>query len=84
MTGNTNSLSATPSQYSGNDRPVEKVSWDDAQIFLTRLNAAEHGGGQVARWVELCFAHRIGMGVRLPGGNDHGVFVGKQHQFYSG
>jgi formylglycine-generating enzyme required for sulfatase activity len=51
MTGNTNSLSATPSQYSGNDRPVEKVSWDDAQIFLTRLNAAEQTAGRLpAGW----------------------------------
>ena len=44
MTGNTDSLSATPSQYGGNpDRPVEKVSWDDIQKFLTRLNTQEAG-----------------------------------------
>ena len=42
MTGNTNGLSATPSQFSGNpNRPVEKVSWDDIQIFLDRLNSQE-------------------------------------------
>ena len=42
MAGNTDSLSATPSQYGGNaNRPVEKVSWYDAQIFLTRLNAQQ-------------------------------------------
>jgi formylglycine-generating enzyme required for sulfatase activity len=42
MTGNTNSLSATPSQWPNNpNRPVEKVSWADAQIFLTRLNAQQ-------------------------------------------
>jgi formylglycine-generating enzyme required for sulfatase activity len=42
MTGNTNSLSATPSEWPGNpNRPVEKVSWDDAQVFLTRLNAQQ-------------------------------------------
>ena len=39
MTGNTNGLSATPSQFSGNpNRPVEKVSWNDIQVFLERLN----------------------------------------------
>ena len=39
MTGNTNSLSATPSEWPGNaNRPVEKVSWEDVQIFLTRLD----------------------------------------------
>ena len=52
MTGNTNGLSATPSQYSGNpNRPVEKVSWDDVQIFLTRLNASEQAAGRLpAGW----------------------------------
>ena len=50
MTGNTetdsngNVISATPSQWPNNpDRPVEKVSWDDIQVFLTRLNAQEAG-----------------------------------------
>jgi sulfatase modifying factor 1 len=43
MTGNTDSLSATPStRYNGNaNRPVETVSWDDIQIFLSRLNAQQ-------------------------------------------
>jgi formylglycine-generating enzyme required for sulfatase activity len=44
MTGNTDSLSATPSQWPNNaDRPVEKVSWDDIQKFLTRLNSLQAG-----------------------------------------
>ena len=44
MTGNTDSLSATPSNWPNNaNRPVEKVSWDDIQKFLTRLNAQEAG-----------------------------------------
>ena len=45
MTGNTETnstghvISATPSNWHGNpNRPVEKVSWEDAQVFLTRLN----------------------------------------------
>jgi formylglycine-generating enzyme required for sulfatase activity len=49
MTGNTNSLSADPSQFKGENRPVEKVSWDDAQVFLTRLNA-QHAGNLPAGW----------------------------------
>ena len=44
MTGNSDGLSATPSNWPNNaDRPVEKVSWDDIQKFLTRLNAQESG-----------------------------------------
>ena len=44
MSGNTDSLSATPSNFSGTpNRPVEQVSWDDIQKFLIRLNAQEAG-----------------------------------------
>ena len=39
MTGITNSLSPTPSNWPNNpNRPVEQVSWNDAQVFLARLN----------------------------------------------
>ena len=42
MTGNTDGLNAKPSNWPNNpNRPVEKVSWADAQIFLTRLNAQQ-------------------------------------------
>lgn len=44
MTGNTDGLSATPSNWPNNpNRPVEKVSWLDIQKFLARLNAQEAG-----------------------------------------
>jgi formylglycine-generating enzyme required for sulfatase activity len=44
MTGNVDDLNATPSEYSGNpNRPVERVSHDDIQIFLARLNSQEAG-----------------------------------------
>ena len=39
MTGVTGDLNATPSSWHGHpDRPVENVSWEDIQVFLTRLN----------------------------------------------
>ena len=35
-------MGSNPSQFRGCDRcPVENVSWDDIQVFLARLNAAE-------------------------------------------
>jgi len=50
MSGNTETnssgdvISATPSQFGGNpDRPVERVSWEDIQVFLTRLNSQQAG-----------------------------------------
>ena len=42
MTGNSEGLSATPSLWPNNpNRPVEMVSWDDVQVFLTLLNAQQ-------------------------------------------
>jgi formylglycine-generating enzyme required for sulfatase activity len=32
-------MKENPSEFKGANRPVEKVSWDDAQKFLTKLNA---------------------------------------------
>jgi sulfatase modifying factor 1 len=48
MTGNAGGSSATPSRFSNNpNRPVETVSWNDVQVFLTRLNAAEEAAGRL-------------------------------------
>jgi formylglycine-generating enzyme required for sulfatase activity len=48
MNGNSEGLNAKPSEWPNNpNRPVEKVSWDDVQIFLTRLNAAEQAAGRL-------------------------------------
>jgi len=44
MTGVTGDRNATPSNWPNNpNRPVEMVSWDDAQVFLTRLNEQQAG-----------------------------------------
>ena len=48
MSGNTNNLNPSPSNWPNNpNRPVEQVSWDDVQIFLTRLNASEQAAGRL-------------------------------------
>ena len=76
MIGNTDGLSATPSDWPNNpNRPVEKVSWNDAQIFLARLNSSAIR--KYTRGLGVCSAHRVAMGICLPGGYEHNVFVGK-------
>jgi formylglycine-generating enzyme required for sulfatase activity len=48
MTGNSQGLNAKPSRWLNNDqRPVEKVSWEDTVVFLSRLNQLEQAAGRL-------------------------------------
>ncbi len=48
MNGNSEGLNAKPSEWPNNDdRPVEKISWEDAQAFLSRLNSIEQTAGRL-------------------------------------
>jgi len=43
MRGVVGDLNSTPSKFQGNRKPVESVSWEDVQVFISRLNAQQSG-----------------------------------------
>jgi formylglycine-generating enzyme required for sulfatase activity len=58
---------ASPSSFEGDDYPVERVSWDDAQVFLGQLEALGLPGFRLPTEVEWAWAARCGVPTRWAG-----------------
>ena len=76
MTGNSDGLSATPSNWPNNPRPScgEGILGGYSKIPYPFKCP---GGGQYPGRVGLCIAHGSPVGVCLPGRHDHGVLMGR-------
>lgn len=59
-----------PSPVQGDSLPVEAVSWDNAQIFISKLNARGEGTYRLPTEAEWEYAARAGTTTRYACGND--------------
>ncbi|MDX8394027.1 MAG: SUMF1/EgtB/PvdO family nonheme iron enzyme, partial [Mariprofundales bacterium] len=59
-----------PSRFKGDNRPVEKVSWDDIQLFLQKLNKKSAKKFRLPSEAEWEYAARAGSTTKYSWGND--------------
>ena len=76
-------MGTNPSEFEGPDRPVENVSWKDAQTFIAKLNALEgHGRYRLPTEAEWEYACRAGSETAYSFGDDAGELG--NYAWYSG
>ena len=69
-------MGSNPSNFIGSQQPVERVSWDDCQLFIATLNTLTGKNFRLPTEAEWEFAARGGnnsQGYRYAGGNDLSV-----------
>ena len=65
-------MGTDPSNFKGDDRPVENVTWDDAQEFIGKLNARTGRKYRLLTESEWEYVARAGTRTKYPWGNDIG------------
>jgi formylglycine-generating enzyme required for sulfatase activity len=66
-------MGSNPSYFKGDDRPVEQVSWDDCQTFISRLNSITGRSFSLPTEAQWEFAARGGnstLGYKYSGSNN--------------
>lgn len=63
-------MGTNPSSFSGDDRPVERVSWNDIQAFIAALNTATGRTFRLPSEAEWEYACRAGANTRFYWGDD--------------
>ncbi|MDF7821827.1 SUMF1/EgtB/PvdO family nonheme iron enzyme [Runella sp. MFBS21] len=77
-------MGSNPSYFKDcGDCPVEKVSWEDVQEFLKRLNARTGGSYRLPTEAEWEYAAGGGSGTRTRFGNGRDVLDATEANFYS-
>lgn len=62
-----------PSQMQGDDLPVEQISWNDCQVFLSKLNELTGKNYRLpteAEWEYACRGGKYSKGYKYSGSND--------------
>lgn len=77
-------IATNPSFYTGNNNPVDNVSWDAAQDFLVLLNASSDDGGtyRLPTEAEWEYAYRADSVTRFYWGDDPGYFAINANAWY--
>ena len=65
-------MGRNPSRFKGGDRPVEKVSWEDAQEFITKLNDRTGRSYRLLTEAEWEYVARAGTTTKYSWGNSIG------------
>ena len=66
-------MGSNPSQMQGDDLPVEQVSWDDCQAFISKLNSMTGKKYRLpteAEWEYACIGGKHSKGYEYSGSND--------------
>ena len=77
-------MGTNPSYFKGSDLPVERVSWDNANVFIAQLNAVTGEAFRLPSEAEWEYACRAGTATRFYWGDDPGHTEIGDYAWYSG